>query len=94
MNIIFTSDASSAKVIGGAERVLFEQSSRLAARGHSVHQITRRLPEHRTDRETFEASRRSVTPSRRKAACGQLHRRGSKHGGTGSAFTSNCMLTY
>lgn len=34
-------DVSIGKVIGGAERVLFEQSSRLARRGHSVCVLTR-----------------------------------------------------
>lgn len=53
MNIVFATDVSIEKIIGGAERVLFEQSTRLAARGHSVHLITRRLPEHRADRETI-----------------------------------------
>ena len=52
MNILFATDVSIEKIIGGAERVLFEQSTRLAARGHSVHLITRRLPGHQTDRET------------------------------------------
>ena len=54
MNILFTADVSSAKVVGGAERVLLEQSTRLAARGHSIHLITRRLPEHRGERETIQ----------------------------------------
>jgi len=37
VNFTFIADVSIRKVIGGAERVLFEQSTRLAARGHSVH---------------------------------------------------------
>lgn len=53
MNLLFFSDVSIQNVIGGAERVLFEQSTRLAAKGHSVHLITRRLPEHRAVRETI-----------------------------------------
>jgi len=36
-------------VIGGAERVLYEQATRLAARGHNVHILTRRLPAHQSD---------------------------------------------
>lgn len=54
MNLLLAADVSSAKIIGGAERVLFEQSTRLTARGHSVRLITRRLPEHRADRETIQ----------------------------------------
>ena len=44
--ILFVSDVTINNVNGGAERVLFEQSTRLARRGHSVHILTRRLPEH------------------------------------------------
>ena len=54
MNLLIVTDVSIHKVIGGAERVLFEQSTRLAARGHPVHLITRRLPEHRAERETVQ----------------------------------------
>jgi glycosyltransferase involved in cell wall biosynthesis len=54
VNIVLVTDVSINKIIGGAERVLFEQSTRLAARGHSVHLITRRLPEHRAERETIQ----------------------------------------
>lgn len=43
MNILFVADVSISSVIGGAERVLFEQSSRLAQRGHNVHILTRKL---------------------------------------------------
>jgi len=53
VNIVFATDVSIEKIIGGAERVLFEQSTRLAARGHCVRLITRRLPEHQADRETI-----------------------------------------
>lgn len=49
MNILFAADVSIHDVIGGAERVLFEQTTRLAARGHDVHILTRRLPLHRSD---------------------------------------------
>jgi glycosyltransferase involved in cell wall biosynthesis len=49
MNILFVADVSIQNVIGGAERVLFEQTSRLAARGHEVHILTRRLPVHLSD---------------------------------------------
>jgi glycosyltransferase involved in cell wall biosynthesis len=54
LRILFVADVSIQRVIGGAERVLFEQSTRLADRGHRVHVITRRLPEHRTGRETIQ----------------------------------------
>ncbi len=54
MNILFVADVSIANVIGGAERVLFEQSTRLAKRGHDVHILTRRLPEHKKDRDTIQ----------------------------------------
>jgi glycosyltransferase involved in cell wall biosynthesis len=53
MNLLFVADVSIENVIGGAERVLYEQTTRLAGRGHCVHLITRRLPEHRRDRETI-----------------------------------------
>lgn len=46
MKILFVSDVSIENVIGGAERVLYEQTTRLAARGHDVHILTRRLPSH------------------------------------------------
>ena len=49
MNILLVADVSIASVIGGAERVLFEQSTRLAQRGHEVHILTRRLPRHDSD---------------------------------------------
>lgn len=49
MKILFVADVSIADVIGGAERVLFEQTTRLAARGHDVHILTRRLPSHQSD---------------------------------------------
>ena len=51
MNILFVSDVSIAEVIGGAERVLFEQSTLLQKRGHAVHILTRKLPEHKSDHQ-------------------------------------------
>jgi len=54
VNLLIVTDVSIHNVIGGAERVLFEQSTRLAARGHSVHLITRRLPGHQAERETIQ----------------------------------------
>jgi glycosyltransferase involved in cell wall biosynthesis len=49
MKILFVADVSIAQVIGGAERVLYEQSTRLAQRGHNIHILTRRLPNHEND---------------------------------------------
>jgi len=49
MNLLLISDVSIQDVIGGAERVLYEQATRLAARGHQVHILTRRLPSHQAE---------------------------------------------
>ena len=46
MNILFVADVSIKKVIGGAERVLYEQTTRLARRGHHVSIMTRKLRNH------------------------------------------------
>jgi glycosyltransferase involved in cell wall biosynthesis len=46
LNILFVADVSINKVIGGAERVLYEQATRLARRGHHVSIVTRMLPNH------------------------------------------------
>jgi len=54
LNVLFVADVSIAKVIGGAERVLFEQSTRLAQRGHKVHILTRRFPDHRQNQEVIQ----------------------------------------
>ena len=53
MNVLFVSDVSIAELIGGAERVLFEQSTRLQNRGHDVHILTRKLPEHKSGHEVI-----------------------------------------
>ncbi len=53
MKILLVADVSIHKVIGGAERVLFEQCTRLSRSGHGVHILTRRLPEHDRDREVI-----------------------------------------
>lgn len=42
------------KVIGGAERVLHEQTKRLSERGHEIHIITRRLPIHASSYENIK----------------------------------------
>jgi len=54
MNILFVSDVSINNIIGGAERLLYEQSSRLAKKGHKVFVITRRLPLHRNHYELID----------------------------------------
>jgi len=46
LNILFVADVSISTVIGGAERVLYEQSTRLVRRGYDVHIMTRYLPGH------------------------------------------------
>ncbi len=53
MNILFVSDVSIAKIIGGAERVLFEQSTILQKMGHNIHILTRKLPEHKSSHENI-----------------------------------------
>ena len=50
---LFISDVSIQAVIGGAERVLREQTTRMAARGHDIRLITRRRPDHRTWHEVI-----------------------------------------
>lgn len=54
MKILLIADVSIAKVIGGAERVLFEQSTRLARRGHDVHILTRRMQRHEKNRQIIQ----------------------------------------
>ena len=54
LNLLLVSDVSISRVIGGAERVLYEQSIRLARKGHHVHILTRRSPEHATDRQEIQ----------------------------------------
>lgn len=49
MKIIMAADVSIANVIGGGERVLYEQSARLNKRGHTVKTITRKLDWHDSD---------------------------------------------
>jgi glycosyltransferase involved in cell wall biosynthesis len=53
LNLLFAADVSIHEVIGGSERVLFEQSYRLAAKGHNVHVLTRRLPVHGKNQNTI-----------------------------------------
>ena len=51
MKILLVTDVSITKVIGGAERVLYEQSTRLVRRGYDVHIMTRYLPGHEDSHE-------------------------------------------
>jgi glycosyltransferase involved in cell wall biosynthesis len=51
MRILFVADVSISEVIGGAERVLREETCRLAQKGHEVRVLTRRLPEHESSKE-------------------------------------------
>lgn len=51
MNILFASDVSISKLIGGAERVLSEQCIRFVQKGHSVHILTRKLDGHSLNNE-------------------------------------------
>jgi hypothetical protein len=53
LNILLVADVSIASVIGGAERVLYEESTRLAKKGHTVRVLTRKLPDHETDVENI-----------------------------------------
>jgi glycosyltransferase involved in cell wall biosynthesis len=55
MNILFVADVSIENVIGGAERVLFEQSTRLSQRGHDVHILTRKLGNQKQSREVINS---------------------------------------
>lgn len=54
MNILFVTDVSISKASSGAERVLFEQTTRLQKRGHNVYVLTRKLPGHKSDQETIQ----------------------------------------
>lgn len=54
LNILFVADVSVQDELSGAERVLLEQATRLAARGHHVDILTRRLPSHLSDHFRFQ----------------------------------------
>jgi glycosyltransferase involved in cell wall biosynthesis len=53
LNILLIADVSIASIIGGAERVLYEESTRLAKKGHTVKVLTRKLPYHHSDAENI-----------------------------------------
>jgi len=54
LNLLFIADVSIHQVIGGGERVLYEQCRRLVAKGHNVHVLTRLMQDHTTFYETIE----------------------------------------
>lgn len=54
MKILLVADVSIHSIIGGAERVLYEQAVGLQRRGHEVHILTRRLPEQRHHQDIIE----------------------------------------
>jgi glycosyltransferase involved in cell wall biosynthesis len=62
MKLLFLADVSIRDVIGGAERVLFEQTTRLAEKGHSVYLLTRKIPEHTEFRETLHGVQEERCP--------------------------------
>jgi glycosyltransferase involved in cell wall biosynthesis len=62
LNILFVSDVSIRNVIGGAERVLYEQSTRLTRRGHEIHVLTRQLPDHPDLKEIIQGVHESRYP--------------------------------
>ena len=57
MNILFVADVSISKPSSGAERVLFEQSTRLGKRGHDVHILTRKLLDHKSNQDVIRGVR-------------------------------------
>jgi glycosyltransferase involved in cell wall biosynthesis len=54
MKILFVADISIVNVTSGSERVLYEQCTRLARKGHEVYLLTRRLPYHQSQGETID----------------------------------------
>jgi len=57
LNILFVSDVSISEPISGAERVLFEQSTRLSNREHDVYILTRKLQDHKSNQEAIQGVR-------------------------------------
>ncbi len=57
MNILFVADVSISEPISGAERVLFEQSTRLSNREHDVYILTRKLQDHKSNQEVTQGVR-------------------------------------
>ena len=57
MNLLFIADVSVSGCSGGAERALYAETAGLAARGHKVRVLTRRLARHRADHEMIDGVR-------------------------------------
>ncbi len=57
MNILFVSDVSISEPISGAERVLFEQSTRLSNSGHNIYILTHKLQDHKSNQEVIQGVR-------------------------------------
>ena len=57
MNILLVADVSISEPISGAERVLFEQSTRLSNREHDVYILTRKLQDHKSNQEVTQGVR-------------------------------------
>jgi glycosyltransferase involved in cell wall biosynthesis len=53
LNLLVVADVSIARMIGGAERVLYEESTRLAKKGHTVCVLTRKLTDHESEVENI-----------------------------------------
>jgi glycosyltransferase involved in cell wall biosynthesis len=66
LNILFTADVSISKIIGGAERVLYEQTTGLTRRGHNVSILTRKLPNHDKDHEVIDGVNEWRYPSNKR----------------------------
>jgi glycosyltransferase involved in cell wall biosynthesis len=54
LKILTVADVSIEHIIGGAERVLYEQSRRLVQKGHAVHILTRKLANHAEFRKIIQ----------------------------------------
>ena len=54
MNILMVADVSIKNVIGGAPRVLHEESKRLRQKGHNVWVLTRQIPDSNVTEETIQ----------------------------------------
>ncbi len=62
LKILFASDVSAYEVVGGAERVLREQTVRLARRGHQVHVLARESGGRQVRHQTIDGVRISSFP--------------------------------
>jgi len=62
LSILFVADVLIANVIGGAERVLYEESTRLALQRHTVKVLTRKLPYHESEVGVLSSINRQKVP--------------------------------